>query len=277
MADLQAKPLKKSARGTLRLSIRARLIVVALVAIAPLMFERVHGLERARAERAEHAHAQVIDMARGGAEAQRGAAYSIRALLQVIAHAYARTPLDTADCTRMLTELIGNVPWLHSLGVAEPNGRITCATDQRAVGLNIGDRPYFQAALRSHNFALSDYLINRVDQTPGLIAAFPAVNEGGTTNGVVLASVNLRWIGDLAAKTAQRSGTSVMLVDGSGTLVAASDDLRGLIGKNFADHALTKSILAGDDEGTMTLIRLRRHFCLCPRAVDGGAARCRLR
>jgi diguanylate cyclase (GGDEF)-like protein len=252
VSDLQAKPTRKSARGKLRLSIRARLIVVALVAIAPLMFERVRGLERARAERSTQAHAQVIDLARNGAEAQRETAYSIRALLQVIAHAYARTPLDVADCAQTLASLVGNVPWLENLGVATAAGRITCATDRRAVGLNIADRPYFQAALRSHDFALSDYLINRVDQTPSLIAAFPAANEGGTTNGVILASVNLRWIADLTAKTVRSAGTSVMLVDGSGTLIAASEDLHGLIGKNLAAQPLTKRMLAGD-EGTATL------------------------
>jgi diguanylate cyclase (GGDEF)-like protein len=252
VADLQAKSAKKSARGKLRLSIRARLILVALLAIAPLMFERVRDLERARVERTEHAHAQVMEMARGGAEAQSETTYAIRALMQIFARVYARTPPDAADCARMLTDVIGNIPWLHSVGVAEIGGRITCATDPRAVGLNIADRPYFEEALRSRDFALSDYLINRVDYNPGLIAALPAIADDGSIKRVILASVNLRWIGDLAAKTAQRSGTSVMLVDGSGTLIAASEDLRRRIGKNFAEHAVAKSMLAGD-EGTMTL------------------------
>jgi diguanylate cyclase (GGDEF)-like protein len=252
VADLQANSSRTPARGKLRLSIRARLIVVALVAIAPLMFERVRGLERARAERAEHAHGQVIDMARSGAEAQREITYSMRALLQVVAGVYAKTPLNTADCTHMFTDLTGNIPWLRSLGVATTNGRIVCATDARAVGLNIADRPYFAEALRSRDFALSDYLIDRVDHVPGLIAAFPAVTEDGSINGVVLAAINLQWIGDLAAKTAQRPGTAAMLVDGSGTLIAGSADLKGLLGKNFTDHPLAKQMLA-KDEGTMTV------------------------
>ena len=46
------------------LSIRARLIVLALLAIAPLMFERVHALESARAKRTADAHTQVIELAR---------------------------------------------------------------------------------------------------------------------------------------------------------------------------------------------------------------------
>jgi len=248
---LHAESSNTPARGKPRLSIRARLIIVALVAVAPLMFERVRGLEKARAERTEHAHAQVIDMARSGAEAQREVTYSLRALMQVVAGLYARTPLQAADCNHVLTDLAGNIPWLRSMGVAGVNGQITCATDPRAIGLNIADRPYFQKALGSRDFALSDYLIDRLDAIPSLVAALPAMESDGSINGVVLAVMNLQWIGDLAAKTVQRSGTSVLLVDGGGTLVAASGDLKGLLGKNFADHALAKSILTGD-EGTET-------------------------
>ena len=60
------------------------MIVVALLAIAPLMVERVRGLERARAERVELARTEVIDLARGGAAAQREVIYSMRAVLQVV-------------------------------------------------------------------------------------------------------------------------------------------------------------------------------------------------
>src|ERR1700731_1670835 len=98
MSDVQAKSLKtlptttplKPRRHKPFLSIRARLIVVSLLAIAPLMIERVRGLERARAERAELARTQVIDLARAGAESQREIISSIRALLQVVARAYVR-------------------------------------------------------------------------------------------------------------------------------------------------------------------------------------------
>ncbi len=251
MADVQAKSPKKSRRNKPILSIRARLIVVALLAIAPLMLERVRSLERARAERTELAHAQVIDLAHGGAEAQREIVYSMRALLQVVARVYARMPVDQADCNQTLADLTSNIPWLRGLNVAGPDGRIKCATDPRGIGLSAADRPYFQNALHSRDFALSDYLISRVHQTPGLIATFPAVDDDGSLKGVVLASINLQWIGDLAATAVQRSGTSVVLIDGRGTLIAASADEGAFIGKNLAGHALAHDMLA-NDEGTMT-------------------------
>jgi len=233
------------------LSIRARLIVVALLAIAPLMVERVRGLERARVGRVELARAQVIDLARGGAAAQREIIYSVRAMLQVVARVYAKMSLDRDDCSHNLTDLTNNIPSLRSLSVVGIDGRIKCSTDARAIGLNVADRSYFQNALQSGDFALSDYLISKIYQAPSLFASYPVVGEDGAFKAVVIGAINLQWIGDLAANVAQRTGTSVALIDGSGTLIAASAEQRELIGKSFAGHALANDMLA-KDEGTIT-------------------------
>jgi len=242
---------KASPRSNPILGIRGRLIVVALLAIAPLMIERVHNLEHSRVERAELARAQVVDLARSGVAAQRDIIYSIRALLQVVARVYARTPPNQDDCNRMLVDLTSNVPWLRGLEVAGVDGRITCATDARGIGLNVADRAYFQSSLRSREFVLSDYLISRIRQVPALTASYPIVKDDGTLDGVVLGAINLRWIGDLAATAARHSGTSVVLIDGGGTLIAASNDQGAFVGKTFADQALTREMLT-HNEGTIT-------------------------
>ena len=119
MPDGQRKDAKTSTRrNTPILSIRARLIVLALLAIVPLMLERVHGLETARAARTERANAEVIDLARRGVESQREIIYSVRALLQIVARVYARMPFEPADCNQYLTDLTANIPWIRDLSVA---------------------------------------------------------------------------------------------------------------------------------------------------------------
>jgi hypothetical protein len=70
-------------------SIRARLIALALLAIAPLILERLHGLAQARAARIEQAYSEVSELARRGAETQREVMASVRTLLLVIARVYA--------------------------------------------------------------------------------------------------------------------------------------------------------------------------------------------
>jgi diguanylate cyclase (GGDEF)-like protein len=247
----RSMPGKPPRGGKPMLSIRARLIVLALLAVAPLMFERIHAIEEARGEHTARAHAQVIELARRGAEAQHEIVLSARALLQIVARVYARTPLDASDCNRYLASLAGNIPWIRTLSVASPDGRIRCSTHAQSIGLNVADRPHFRQALQSREFALSDYLISRLHESPTIIATLPALQDDGAVAGVVLAAINLEWIGDLAASATQGSGASVLLVDGSGTLAAASANLEAAVGRRFSDNELVRDMLA-HDEGTLT-------------------------
>jgi diguanylate cyclase (GGDEF)-like protein len=233
------------------LSIRARLIVLALLAIAPLMFERVHALESARGERTERAFNKVMAMTRRGAEAQEETIASVRALLQIVASAYVKMPSDAQSCDHFLANLSGNVPWIRVLSIAGTNGQIKCSTEARAVGLNIADRPHFYQALHARQFTLSDYIVSQTQQVPTMFAGFPAIGDNGAVNGVVIASISLQWMNKLAANAVQRPGTTALLIDGGGTLVAASADEAELIGKNVTGSALVKDMLARD-QGTMT-------------------------
>jgi diguanylate cyclase (GGDEF)-like protein len=246
----QAKTTKPPMRKRI-LSIRARLIVLALVAMAPLMFERVRALEAARAERTDRANAEVIDLARRGADAQQEIIYSVRALLQIVARIYDRIPSEQKDCDQYLTDLASNIPWIRGLSIAGTDGRIRCSTNPRAVGMNVSDRAHFQKTVRLHDFALSDYVIGQIHQAPSLLAAFPVLAEDGSVSAVVLGAINMQWLSKLIATATQRSGASVLLIDGSGTLIAASASEENFIGKRFADRTLVRDILA-HDEGTMT-------------------------
>ena len=125
--------------------------MLALLIIAPLVFERVHGLE-ARTVRNDQARSEVMDLAQRGAASQREVIYSVRALLHVVARAYARMPLAPADCNKDLAALTGNVPWIRALSIAGTEGQISCSTDANAIGLNIADRAHFQSALHSARF-----------------------------------------------------------------------------------------------------------------------------
>ncbi|MGA2893081.1 MAG: diguanylate cyclase [Xanthobacteraceae bacterium] len=232
------------------LSIRARLIVLALIAITPLMLERVHGLETARAERTARAHTDVVELARRGVEAQREIIYSVRALVQIVSRVYAKMPPEAANCNQYMTDLTSNIPWIRDLSIAATDGRIKCSTEPLAIGLNVSDRPHFQDALNSREFALSDYMINRLNQVPSVVATFPVIKDDGSMGGVVLAVINLQWISDLAATAAHRPGASVLLLDGRGSLIAGSADQHAYLGKHYAQHALTQQILANDEGST---------------------------
>jgi hypothetical protein len=137
MSDIQTKSQKSSRRNKPILSIRVRLVVLAILATAPLMLERIHGLENGRANHTARAHAEVIDLARRGVESQREIIYSVRALLQIVSRVYARVPLESSNCNQYMTDLTTNIPWIRDLSIATPDGRIKCSTNPLAIGLNM--------------------------------------------------------------------------------------------------------------------------------------------
>ena len=251
MSDIHEKSLRPQKLRKPVLSIRARLIVLALLAIAPLLLERVHGLEQARIERLDRAHNEVKELAWRGVEAQREIVYSVRALVQIVSRVYAKTPLVAPACNQYLTDLTANIPWIRDVSIASLDGRIKCSTEPVAVGINVSDRPHFQQALKSREFELSTYLINHLHQAPSVVATYPIIADDGSPSGVVLAVINLQWIGDLAETVAQHSGASVLMLDGGGTVIAGSADQQNYIGKRFAGHALTEEMLKAD-EGSIT-------------------------
>ena len=198
MSDGRANTSKRARRNRPFLSIRARLIVLALLAIAPLMLARLHELESARLSRLNAVNAEVIDLARRGVESQRDLIYSVRALLQIVSRLYARIPLDTPGFNEYLADLSANVRWIRGLSIASTDGRINCSSEPMAIGLDLSDRPQVRNALTSREFALSDNLIDRLDHVPSLVATFPIIKDDGALKGIALAVINMEWIGELA-------------------------------------------------------------------------------
>jgi diguanylate cyclase (GGDEF)-like protein len=231
------------------LSIRARLVILALLAVVPLMLDRVRLMEASRAERTEHAAIEVLDLAKRGADGQREIMTTVRAMLQVMARAYITMLARGETCNFYLADLAGNMPWIKGMSIVGANGRIKCATLPSALGLDLSHRPHYQEALKTRDFVVSDYLIGRATQTPALIVAYPAQAIDDTVNAVVVASVDLQWLNTLVAALERKPGSRVLLIGGSGTVFAAGPTDTQWIGANVSNSPLAKEIAAGD-EGT---------------------------
>src|SRR4051812_23008623 len=104
------------------LSIRARLVILALLAVVPLMLDRVRLMEASRTERIEHAATEVLDLAKRGADRQREIMTTVRAMLQVMARAYVTMRARGDTCNFYLTDLAANMPWIKGMSIVGPRG-----------------------------------------------------------------------------------------------------------------------------------------------------------
>ena len=241
-------PHSTQAQGKPRLSIRARLLLLALLAIVPLMFDRVRLLEAGRKERIDVAYAEVVDLTRRAAGDQLEIINSTRALLQVVARAYITLTTGGQNCSAFLAGFVTDVSWIKGFSIVSPDGKITCSTRRYAVGLDVSDREYVQAARSSRDFVVSDYLIERAYNDAAIFAAYPTRAK---SDAVILAPVDLQWIGRLAGIVDQRAGAAAYLIDSQGIVLNGLQGRKELVGRPFPNHPLVKEILSRPD-GTVT-------------------------
>lgn len=238
---------RTSKHSSTGLSIRARLMLLALLAIVPLMLDRVRQLETSRAERIEMAYGEVVDLAKHGADAQLEIINATRALLQVVARAFVAVTQANQTCTTFLAGLATDVSWIKDFSIVGENGRIVCSTQGNAVGLDVSDRDYVRAARQSRDLVLSDNAVERTDHQPAIIAAYPVLGKDESVNAIILAPVDLQWVGQLGSAIGGKPGTSGILVDGKGTVLTSTSDRERFTGRNFANLPLIREALSQAD------------------------------
>jgi diguanylate cyclase (GGDEF)-like protein len=231
------------------LSIRGRLVLLALLIVVPLMVDRVRLVENSRNERIALTASEVLELTRRGAEGQREIITTVRSMLQVTARAY--VTMQAGDsCNLHIRDLVGNMPWIQGMSIIGPDGRIKCSTLPSAVGLDMSDRPHYEEAIRTRDFVVSDYLVGRANQSPAIMAAYPAQAIDPSVNAVVVATVELQWVGNLMAALERRPGATVMLVDAGGKVLAGDRESASWIGKSTRDAELFREF-RGHSEGTV--------------------------
>jgi diguanylate cyclase (GGDEF)-like protein len=233
------------------LGIRARLMLLALLAVVPLMLDRVRVLETSRSERIELASAEVMEFARRGGEQQNEMVATVRALVQAAGRSYVTASGPAGpQCTSLLEGFVKDIPWVSSMSVVRADGRITCSTEPKALGLEVGDRSYFRRALSSGQFVMSDYLSGRATGLPIVMSGYAAMTQN-MESVVIIAAMNLEWMGGFAALVGRRPGMVVDLIDSNGTVLARYPHSEITAGQQLPNHPLVAAMLSRR-EGTIS-------------------------
>jgi diguanylate cyclase (GGDEF)-like protein len=224
------------------LGIRARLALLALILVAPLMLERARSLEDARGKQIALASAEFSNIARHSAEAQREVISSVEMVLKSAAYIRASAGGVGRSCDILRASLPTSLPWIRTLLIVGKDGRVQCSTNNQYVGLDLSDRSYVIKARDSRSFVLSDFLIARPTNRPILMAAYPASAINDEADSVILASVNLDWMSKIMDNLGGRPGISAALVDSAGIVMAAPADEASTIGRGLDTVPLLSSV-----------------------------------
>lgn len=217
------------------LGIRGRLVLMALILVAPMMIDRVRVLEATRSQQIASAANELAVIARNSAAAEREVISSVEALLKSSAYIYSVASQEGRGCAILRASLRVDLPWIKSLSAADTNGVIKCSTISDFVGNSVGDRPYFKTVVETHEFAMSDYVMGRGSKVGVLAAGYPTMAFDERFPAVMVASINLEWLGKIIALTENRPGLQALLVDRRGTIVAERSEQPPRIGQLMDD------------------------------------------
>jgi diguanylate cyclase (GGDEF)-like protein len=224
------------------LGIRARLALLAVILVAPLMLERARSLEDTRARQIAQASEEFANLARHSADAQREVISSVETILKSAAYIRASAGGIARSCDMMRASLPANLPWIRTLLIVGGNGRVQCSTTNAFVGLDLSDRAYMKKTRETRDFVLSDFLFAKPTNSPIVMAAYPvsAINE--ESDSVILAAVSLDWMSKILGKLSGRPGVSAALIDSTGTIMAAPADQASMIGRSLDNVPLLSAI-----------------------------------
>ena len=224
--------IKRKKAGLDRLlGIRARLVLLALILVAPLMLERVRSLEDTRNKQIALAYSEFSRIAEHSAESQRQAISSVETVLKSAAHIQAARQASDPDCDTLQASFPVKLPWIRNLSIVGNDGRIKCATIDTLVGNNLSDRDYLRRARQARDLVFSDFLLSRYNNDAVVMAAYPVAAIDSGSDLVIVAGVDLTWMSKIMSDLSGRPGIMAVLVDSAGTVLAAPTDQARMIGR----------------------------------------------
>lgn len=212
------------------LGIRARLALLAVILVAPLMLERARSLEDNRAKQIAAASEEFVNLTQHSADTQREVISSVETMLKSAAYIRASGGI-ARSCEILRASLPTNLPWIRSIMIVSRDGLVQCSTLNMQVGLNIGDREYFRKAQETRGFVFSDYLFGKTNGRPMMMAAYPVSAINPEEDAVVVAGINIDWLSKIMTNLGGRPGISSVLVDSAGVVIAAPADQTSMIGR----------------------------------------------
>lgn len=229
-----------------RLSLRANLLLLLGLAAAFLILDRTTEIVDNRKSDIARAGGEILDVTRRIAQRQADVIADARAILRLAAGLPESDGSSMTACQVPFRHIVDDLPWLRTISVVAPDGNVVCSSSGRMAALNLADRAYFQEALTSRGFVLSDYTISRLAREPVIVAAMPRIT-GEMVESVLIASIDVDWLGRLAADHGGRSDAEFLLADSNGTIIAAYPLPERWVGKSLTGQPDVWSRLKGAD------------------------------
>lgn len=160
--------------------------------------------------------------------------------------AFARLPQlrnhDPVACSALMAEMLKAYPHYLNIGLIESDGNITCSAVPLREPVNVADRLYFELAIQTRDFVVSDYQTGRVTGRPAINYAYPLVGATGNVDAVIYIAQSLDWLTTALAGVQLPSGAVLAVTDRNGTVLARVPPADDVVGRRLAEPLLVAAL-----------------------------------
>jgi diguanylate cyclase (GGDEF)-like protein len=238
----------------MRIGLRTRVVLLALISALPLALADIYRAEEARRRALEAARNDGLALARSIAAANGETISQTRLLLTGFA---ARTQLHRSElfgprCADNLRNLLDANPAHRNIALADGKGLLHCAAKPLDRPINVSDRRYFRRALAEQAFTLSEPLDARDGGGLLMVAAQPVLNGDKTVSGVLIASFEAERLSRAFEAARLPEDLVASLTDAHGKAIARwpfAPDVLGTTIQGFAE-----TLAANREEGSIDIV-----------------------
>ncbi len=218
--------------------LRQRLLIILLIAVLPILAVILYQAKIARDVRIAEAQEKAWEITENVAIREARFIDSAKQLLTLLADTPEVMNGETAACSEFLRRFVKHSSVYADLGVADPNGRVRCASRSIEAGESVLNTNHFRRALAVQDFAIGDYSAGGVDDRASVGFAFPLFSSDGRVRAILFAALDVGWINQLAMESYLPDGVALSIVDSRGILLARSPEPEMWIGKHIPDASM---------------------------------------
>ncbi|TWA76494.1 signal transduction histidine kinase [Azospirillum brasilense] len=234
-------------RATGLRSLRLRLMVVVLTSLALPLAGALYFFDQQLNQRLSSARELARHLTEDGVERQRdliGEARNLLSVLALVPSVRDAAHGNTDACVATLAPMPRQHRWTTGVWVTDPNGLLICDTTGPGSGISLREREYFQRALDTKSFVLSEVVVGKRSGKPLILAVQPVLVNGEVER-VLGVAIDLAWLTDLV-KVTRQDDARILVLDRRGVVIARQPDPEGWVGRSLADFPHIRRMLAED-------------------------------
>src|SRR5262245_14041838 len=202
--------------------LRLRLLIWILLALLPAAaLALVQGLERISSDVAD-----VRDLLIQTAKATGSDTETLLASEEQILRSLSNLPQvreGTTECSKALTDALKGLSYFTNIGRANSHGDILCAAVPPSEPTDVSTRPWWPNADQRMGFFVTPQIYSNIARRNVLAGVLPLQNGTRKFDGVMVVTLDVRWLDTMLASKVLRDGAVAGIFDSAGTLIASND------------------------------------------------------